>query len=344
MEGLRGCARPGNRPGHRGSATSRPARASGTGSSTGCSARSASPGEPGPLTSYDVIIDTIGRVTTKTGLTAIAVLDENAYPTGTEDRRRADARHRGTLLNTQRMARRVELHPARASRSPARRRRSRHLRGQARQDSPEPPRPHRRPPRRRHRTGRRPGHPGPTPASSSDNRIRRGARQPAQRLPRAAASRRLDATDHLPGRSSSAATSRVPGPRHRRAPRRPARPPSAAPPSSAPAHYLDRRRASPSRPAAQPPRPRPIRTLDDLREYAARHGITISAAPPAARTPPASHINDPRHTANSPYFEALPMAGISTRSDRLGRRGLVPRGWRDGWGDGERRQPGAILR
>ena len=37
-----------------------------------------------PLTSYDVIIDTIGRVTTKTGLTAIAVLDENAYPAGTE--------------------------------------------------------------------------------------------------------------------------------------------------------------------------------------------------------------------------------------------------------------------
>jgi hypothetical protein len=36
-----------------------------------------------PLTSYDVIIDTIGRVTTKTGLTATAVLDENAYPTGT---------------------------------------------------------------------------------------------------------------------------------------------------------------------------------------------------------------------------------------------------------------------
>jgi hypothetical protein len=35
-----------------------------------------------PLTSYDVIIDTIGRVTTKTGLTAIAVLDQNAYPTG----------------------------------------------------------------------------------------------------------------------------------------------------------------------------------------------------------------------------------------------------------------------
>jgi hypothetical protein len=37
-----------------------------------------------PLTSYDVIIDTIGAVTTAAGLTCTAVLDENAYPTGTE--------------------------------------------------------------------------------------------------------------------------------------------------------------------------------------------------------------------------------------------------------------------
>jgi hypothetical protein len=35
-----------------------------------------------PLTSYDVIIDTIGHLTTGTGLTCTAVLDENAYPTG----------------------------------------------------------------------------------------------------------------------------------------------------------------------------------------------------------------------------------------------------------------------
>jgi Rhodopirellula transposase DDE domain len=35
-----------------------------------------------PLTSYDVIIDTIGNVTTRTGLTCGAVLDENDYPTG----------------------------------------------------------------------------------------------------------------------------------------------------------------------------------------------------------------------------------------------------------------------
>ena len=38
-------------------------------------------------------------------------------------------------------------------------------------------------------------------------------------------------------------------------------------------------------PAAPPPAIR-LQTLDDLRQYAARHGITISQAPPAARTPP----------------------------------------------------------
>src|SRR3984957_272917 len=37
-----------------------------------------------PLTGYDVIIDTIGAVTTTTGLACAAVLHENAYPTGLE--------------------------------------------------------------------------------------------------------------------------------------------------------------------------------------------------------------------------------------------------------------------
>ena len=36
-----------------------------------------------PLTSYDVVIQTIGAVTTATGLTARAVLDRNPHPTGT---------------------------------------------------------------------------------------------------------------------------------------------------------------------------------------------------------------------------------------------------------------------
>src|SRR5215475_8721226 len=37
-----------------------------------------------PLTSYDVIINTIGAVTTRTGLTVTAVLDSNHYPAGTQ--------------------------------------------------------------------------------------------------------------------------------------------------------------------------------------------------------------------------------------------------------------------
>ena len=37
-----------------------------------------------PLTSHDVIINTIGAVTTATGLTVTAVLDEDRYPTGTQ--------------------------------------------------------------------------------------------------------------------------------------------------------------------------------------------------------------------------------------------------------------------
>src|SRR5271169_1976949 len=37
-----------------------------------------------PLTSHDVIISTIGAVTTSTGLTVSAVLDRNRYPTGTQ--------------------------------------------------------------------------------------------------------------------------------------------------------------------------------------------------------------------------------------------------------------------
>jgi hypothetical protein len=39
-------------------------------------------------------------------------------------------------------------------------------------------------------------------------------------------------------------------------------------------------------PAAAPPPATRLRTLDDLRAYAARHGITIPGGPPAARTPP----------------------------------------------------------
>ena len=48
-------------------------------------------------------------------------------------------------------------------------------------------------------------------------------------------------------------------------------------------------------PAAPPPAIR-LHTLDDLRRYAARHGITIPGGPPAARTPPADSTIRPRDT------------------------------------------------
>jgi len=49
-----------------------------------------------PLTSYDVIINTIGAVTTRTGLTVTAVLDPGDYPTGTQvsDEQMNDLQHR----------------------------------------------------------------------------------------------------------------------------------------------------------------------------------------------------------------------------------------------------------
>jgi hypothetical protein len=48
-------------------------------------------------------------------------------------------------------------------------------------------------------------------------------------------------------------------------------------------------------PAAPPPAIR-LRTLDDLRRYAASHGITIPGAPPPARTPPTGSTVQPPGT------------------------------------------------
>jgi hypothetical protein len=48
---------------------------------------------------------------------------------------------------------------------------------------------------------------------------------------------------------------------------------------------------------AIPPGPRTLASYQDLRDYAASAGITLPAAP---RTPPARHASNPRHTPNSP--------------------------------------------
>jgi Rhodopirellula transposase DDE domain len=61
-------------------------------------------------------------------------------------------------------------------------------------------------------------------------------------------------------------------------------------------------------PPAAPPPAICLRTLDDLRGYAARHGITIPAAPPAARTPPAdSTVQAPATPPTHLNLECLPV-------------------------------------
>ena len=80
-------------------------------------------------------------------------------------------------------------------------------------------------------------------------------------------------------------------------------------------------RPSGRHPAAAPPPANPPRTLDDLREYAARHGITIPAGAPAARTPPAdSTVQAPGTPQTHLNLERLPsrMNAASTPFD-LGR-------------------------
>ncbi len=159
-----------------------------------------------PLTSYDVIIYTIGHVTTGTGLTCGAVLDENDYPTGlevtdqemkqVEDRQLTRHEFHGewnyTLLAAPRPAAPVpDPRPPAPARLLARRR-------------PQPARPHRRQPAGRHRARRRPREPPRRPPPPRPPRPPRSPRQPRQ-----------------PGRQP-------PPPRHRRLP--PRRPPQTPPP------------------------------------------------------------------------------------------------------------------
>lgn len=67
-----------------------------------------------PLTSYDVIINTIGAVTTSTGLTCAAVLDENACPTGIRisDERMKDIEDRWLTRHEQRGTWNYTMHAA----------------------------------------------------------------------------------------------------------------------------------------------------------------------------------------------------------------------------------------
>jgi hypothetical protein len=234
-----------------------------------------------PLTSYDVIIDTIGHVTTKTGLTAIAVLDENAYPAGTEisDQQMNDIEERCLTRDGWHGEWNYTLlaHPAAPEPGPP----------------PSPSRP------ASQDILNHPALTGADPAAVTalaaalaarldarlehDLRIRRG--RATVRAPGAGSPRRLDAAGYL-----LAALIR----RHLRVP-------SHVTAALLGVHDSTIRHAIalitslldgagiPLPPPAQPPPPHRLRTLDDLRQHATRHGITIDITPPGAALPSQPH-------------------------------------------------------
>ncbi len=228
-----------------------------------------------PLTSYDVIINTIAAVKTRTGLTATAVLDHNPCPTGTQisDRQMKDledrclARHdfRGEWNYTLLAAPRPAPAPNPPKAAPAR---------LCSQDTLNHPA----------LTGMAPDAVNALAAAlqvpfgarrEQDNYIRRGrARVNAEGAGKPPA---LDLQDHLPATLIRChlhppvhVIAAIPGPHH-----------------STVGHAISRTAAllADTRlpPAAPPPGIR-LRTLEDLREYAARHGITITGPPQP--TPP----------------------------------------------------------
>jgi len=235
-----------------------------------------------PLTSYDVIISTISAVTTSTGLTITAVLDRNPYPAGTEisDAQmkdiedRALTRHgfRGEWNYTFRPVPRPAPEPGRAPAVP----------GRCTQDALNHPA----------LTGI---DPADLDALAADLEIpfladreqrlcsrRKRGRKNAEGAGHAA---RLGIADH------------VLAIRMRRHLNLPLTVIAAilGVHSTTISHAVSRTgkllAARPAPAAAQPPGIR-LRTLDDLREYAARHGITITG-PGAADTPPDDTLTTP---------------------------------------------------
>jgi hypothetical protein len=265
-----------------------------------------------PLTSYDVIIDTISAVTTRTGLTVTAVLDENPHPAGREvsqermkDTGRYLARHdwHGEWNYT--------LHPV-PLRDP--------------EPEPEPASPSRLASRDAL------NHPALTGMAPRDvtalaaaleipfgahraqhnyaTRARRHGTGSGERLtpvrnggaPRAGT--RLTLADHVLavrlrdhlGLTGTAIAALL----------------GIDPTTVSHADSLTRRLirdAGIPLPPAAPPPATPVRTLDDLREHAARHGIAITGPPPAARTPPDATLTTPDTPQNHLILKRLQDVG-----------------------------------
>jgi hypothetical protein len=231
-----------------------------------------------PLTSHDVIINTIAAVTTATGLTVTAVLDDGSYPAGVRigDEHQG---HRGPGVNPARLPRRLELRlrgrpPARAA-APA-------AAGPARTV--------------------RPGHPGPPradrPGPGRPGRPGRRAGTPVPRLPRTAALRPLRPPPRpaRPGRRAQpqARPGRPPD-RHpaARAPE-PARAPHRRPARHPPDHHQPRHQ-----PHRRPARPDPARHRAPGSRRAPRHPPAHPGRPAPLRRPARHH--HPRRPARSPH-------------------------------------------
>jgi hypothetical protein len=255
-----------------------------------------------PLTSYDVIIDTIGNVTTETGLTCAAVLDENRYPTGLEvtDQQMRELEERQltrhefhgdwnySLLAVPRPAPEPEpLQPA-----PAR---------PCSQDDLNHPA----------LTGTDPAAVTALAAALAarldarlehDLRVRRG--RPRAR-PHAGQPRRLDAADYL----LAALLKRHLGvPSHVTAALLGVHDATVRHATRLITRLLDDAATTLPAPAERPPAPR-VRTLQDLREHAASHGIALNI--PEAGTPPAATLASP----DTPQNHLIPKRSHSAADD-----------------------------
>ena len=247
-----------------------------------------------PLTSHNVVINTIGAVTTATGLTVTAVLDTGSYPTGTQvsDETMAGIEDRALTRHAFHGDWNYALLPA---------------------WRPAPdPRPQ--PPPAPHDTARAaildalasPALTGLTRpaladlaarlelpwAAAREQRLHLGRGHPRRTRTGPAAPFRYDLQAYL---LAAICHHRLAMPCSRIATLLGAHPSTITPAIAAITALL-----GPGHPALAPG-PARIRTPAALRDYAATAGITIPAPPPPGRhTGPARHTTTPRHTPNSP--------------------------------------------
>jgi hypothetical protein len=247
-----------------------------------------------PLTSYDVVVNTIGAVTTRTGLSVTAVLDTGSYPTGTQvsDEKMADLEDRALTRHAFHGDWNYTVLPAwRPAPDPR----------------PQPP---------------------PAPHDAARAAILDALASPALTgLPRPALAD-LAASLELPWAAAREQRLHLSRGRTRRTRTGPAAPfrydlqaylitaicrhrlgmPATGIAALLGAHHTTTGPAiaaitsllGTGHPALAPG-PARIRTPAALRDYAATAGITIPAPPPPGRhTGPARHTTSPRHTPNSP--------------------------------------------